>query len=232
MWSAFVWGQSTDSMTLRLRLPVRGIYAVTDHLSNYYVITDKGSLDKYNAAGQWLGSYGTPRYGMPKYLDVSNPLRILVWYADAQTLVFLDRNMTEQGILNCLNADFLQVSTVAQASDGNIWLYDAALFRLYKIRPNGERLYESLPLNQYHFMDTDTPCLLELNERVWLYSNATGLLGFDLFLQLVTHLPDAATLPGSAQSLTVVHHAESCFLFSTPPPRFVFKSSEIEVYRP
>ncbi|MBP6811903.1 MAG: hypothetical protein KA138_10310 [Saprospiraceae bacterium] len=120
-------------------------------------------------------------------MDASNPMKILVWYADFQTAVFLDRNMTELGRLNVAEAGWPSVSSIAMASDANLWIYDMASFKLLKITTSGVKFIESEPLS-FGFHDLDDvyqrPVIIKENgERLFLCFERFGIYAFDIFGQ-------------------------------------------------
>jgi hypothetical protein len=141
--------QNSAPDTLRpvLTLAVQARYAEADQLSNVYLISAQNAVEKYDSSGRQLTRYSNNRLGRAERLDASNPLKILVWYPDFQTLVWLDRNLTELGILSLSEAGFAMPAAIAAASDGNLWLYDESLFRLLKVSPEGNVLVESQDFN-------------------------------------------------------------------------------------
>lgn len=175
--------QTPDTLRLRQTLPVRATFAVTDNLSNVYLITPENAIEKYAPDGRRLARYSNNRLGNPTWLDVSNPLKVLVWYADFRVALFLDRSLTELGNLNLITAGYPEVRAVASAQDGNMWLYDEVNFRLVKITPEGEKRYESQSMNLSEATPNRPTCLREGNDRVLLADSTQGVFVFDLFAQ-------------------------------------------------
>ncbi|GAB4493249.1 MAG: hypothetical protein OHK0019_16830 [Saprospiraceae bacterium] len=174
---------TADSLRLLQTLPVRATFAATDNLSNVYLITPDNAIEKYAPDGRRLARYTNNRLGQATRLDVSNPLKVLVWYADFRTALFLDRSLTDLGELNLITAGFPEVRTVAAALDGNMWLYDEVNFRLVKITPEGEKRYESQSMNLSEATPNRPTCLREGNDRVLLADSTQGVFVFDLFAQ-------------------------------------------------
>jgi|GEM_PF-412003 len=173
----------TDTLRLLQTLPVKARFAATDNLSNVYLITPDNAIEKYAPDGRRLSGYSNNRLGQAARLDVSNPLKVLVWYADFRTALFLDRSLTDLGELNLITAGFPEVRTVAAAQDGNMWLYDEVNFRLVKITPEGEKRYESQSMNLSEATPDRPTCLREGNDRVLLADSTQGVFVFDLFAQ-------------------------------------------------
>lgn len=172
-----------DSLRLLQSLPVSAAFAAVDNLNNVYIITPDNAIVKYAPDGRQLTRYSNNRLGRATLVDVSNPLKVLVWYADFRIVVFLDRSLTELGELNLISAGFPEVRCVAAAQDGNLWLYDEVNFRLVKVTPDGVKRYESQAMNLMEPAPNRPTWLQEGNDRVWMADSLSGVFGFDLFAQ-------------------------------------------------
>lgn len=172
-----------DTLRLLYSLPVKAAFATLDNLSNLYVITPDNAIEKYAPDGRRLARYTNNRLGQAVRLDVSNPLKVLVWYADFRTALFLDRSLTDLGALNLIAAGYPEVRTVAAALDGNMWLYDEVNFRLVKITPEGGKRYESQVMNLLEPTPNRPSCIREGDDRVWMADSVQGIFAFDLFAQ-------------------------------------------------
>lgn len=178
-----------DSFRLQQNLPVAARFATADNIGNIYVITVNNTIEKYAPDGRLLTRYSNRRYGEASYLDVANPLKVLVWYADFRMVVFLDRSLTLLGALNLIEVGYPEVRTVAAAPDGRIWLYDEVNFRLVKITQEGEKLLESQPLSQVLATAPHIACIRDDNERVCASDAEQGLLHFDAYGQFQALIP-------------------------------------------
>lgn len=138
---------AADTLRWYRSLPVRALYATADQLGQAYVLTPERAVLKFDSTGRQTAFYTNRRLGDPARIDAANPLKLLVWYPDFQTVVFLDRTLTEMGRLSLLELGFNSVQSVALAADGNLWVFDAALAKAVKLTPEGQRLFESQPLN-------------------------------------------------------------------------------------
>lgn len=172
-----------DSLRLLQALPVSAAFAAVDNLNNVYIITPDNAIVKYAPDGRQLTRYSNNRLGRAALVDVSNPLKVLVWYADFRVVVFLDRSLTELGELNLISAGFPEVRCVTAAQDGNLWLYDEVNFRLVKVTPDGAKRYESQAMNLMEPAPNRPTWLQEGNDRVWMADSLSGVFGFDLFAQ-------------------------------------------------
>jgi len=175
--------QPSDSLQRMGSLPVSARIAAMNALDQICLVTPENTIEKYSAEGKLLARYSGNRSGMASMLDVSNPLKTLVWYADFRVVVFLDRSLVVLGELNLIQAGFPETRTLALASDGNLWLYDEVNFKLIKLTPEGKMLYESQPLNQTFPQKINITCIKEQDGRVWAVDPSLGWLEFDVYGQ-------------------------------------------------
>lgn len=188
--------QEPDTLALVQRLPRTARFAAADHLGNIYLICSDNQIEKYNGAGVLLTRFSNNQLGRAAALDVSNPLKSLVWYADFRTAVFLDRSLTPLGTLNLIDAGYPEVRTLCMARDGNLWIYDEVNFKLRKIQPDGSQLYESQALNMLLPDRMNITLLQDDGNRVYAIDPALGMLLFDVYGQFqklrrlpgITHL--------------------------------------------
>ena len=100
-----------------------------DGLGQVYAWTPEGTLVKFVTASDVLAGgstelrYQNPRLGRLASVDLTNPLRPVLFYDDTQTVVWLDRNLTELRQLSLVELDLGQVDAVAYARADGLWLY-------------------------------------------------------------------------------------------------------------
>jgi len=184
LWFFAAGAKAQDTCVYLFTIPQKADFAAADHLANTYLVRGF-DLEKYDSTGRFVTRYSNNRLGIPAFLDASNPLKILVWYADYQTAIFLDRNLTELGRLNIAEAGFPAVRCLASAADGNIWAYDEASSHLLKLSSAGEKLIESPPLNLEFAQRFAPTCIRDDGgQAVFLSDPAQGVAVFDPFAQL------------------------------------------------
>lgn len=119
-----------------------------DQLGQLYLLETTGKLSVYNSLAQ-----GTPftfedtRMGLPTTMDVSNPLGPLLYYADYQTVLLLDRTLHIRGQLDLRGHEQIRHPLCfARSFDDRMWVYDAWDYRLKLIDQEGELKRQSLDL--------------------------------------------------------------------------------------
>ncbi len=178
-----------DSLTLRRVLPLQARFATADNLGNLYLITLQNAIEKYSPEGRPLTRYTNNRAGIAAAIDATNPLKVIVWYADFRAVVILDRNLTPLGELNLIQAGLPEVRTVAAAADGNLWVYDEVAFQLRKITPEGQSLAESPRLNALMPERLPIESLHDDGSQVYAFCPQQGLLSFDAYGQFRYRMP-------------------------------------------
>lgn len=121
----------------------------SDHLGNIYALRDN-SLHKYNQNWELLSSYDWQANGTITTVDVSDPLRIVVFSAHTNQVVFLDQEMSllsDPFNLNELN--YYDVSVVCKASTGGFWLFDNLDKQIVHIDHNGKENLKSGSIDLY-----------------------------------------------------------------------------------
>ena len=185
--------QDPDSSKWLFTVPARAVYVTADQLSNVYLVNEENALEKYDSTGKRVARYTNNRLGNIAFADASNPLKILLWYADFQTIVTIDRTLNEIGQINLTEAGFQNVRSVAQAQDGNVWVYDDARFRLIKISAAGSVLQESQPMNLVFPKRLTVACIRDNGETVFVSDPVQGISSFDQYGTLLRTYPDLKT---------------------------------------
>ncbi len=82
-------------------IPGNYIYLNVDMLDNIYLINQGNHLKKINSNGDSFAVFNdVKKYGNPSYIDVNNPLKILVYYKNFSSVVILDRLLTKRNTIN------------------------------------------------------------------------------------------------------------------------------------
>ena len=108
--------------------------AAMDNLDNLYIVSSNGQVRKFNSSGDSTGLYNQVRnFGQLSSIDVSNPLKLLLFYKDFSTIVTLDRYLSPISTIDLKRFSILQPVAVGLSYDNNIWVYDEYDHKLKKI---------------------------------------------------------------------------------------------------
>lgn len=171
-------------------IPGNYTYMDVDVLDNIYLITVGNQLKKINANGDSVAVFNeVKKYGNPSLIDVSNPLKILVYYQNFSTVVILDRLLTLRNSINFRKMGIFSVKTLATSYDNNIWLFDEQDLKLKKIDDDGKVLQET---TDWRLLFDTVPSPAQIIDResfVYLYDESKGFFIFDYYGTLKNNLP-------------------------------------------
>ena len=175
----------TDT-TLRLQLSktINGNFVnfSIDNLGNIFLITASNQIKKLNSNLDSVGIFNdVKRYGTIYSIDVSNPLKVLVYYKDFATIIMLDKQLNNRNTINLRQQNILQVKAIAQSYDNNIWLFDELESKLKKIDETGKLLLETSDFRLL-FNDAPTPQkIIDMSGLLYLYDITKGWIIFDYY---------------------------------------------------
>ncbi len=153
-----------------------------DNLDNIYLFNSSNQLKKLNANGDSVAVYNdVKKFGKATYIDVSNPMRVLIYYKDYSIIVTLDRLLNIRSTIDLRKNNILQVNAIGLSYDNNIWLYDEVNSKLKKIDETGKLLLETPDFRQL-FGDTPSPqSVFDRDGFVYLYDTVKGVYVFDYY---------------------------------------------------
>jgi hypothetical protein len=156
-------------------------FFTTDNQCSIYTV--KGNeLTKYDKTGKLLYKYSNKKYGNISSVDASNMLRVLVFYKDFSSVVFLDNTLTETADpLNLSTLGFTQISLVSASYNSNMWLFDQSAFSLlyYKDNITDYTLAAAYNLNQLMNDSLQPNLMIDYNNKVYLNNPKSGIIIFD-----------------------------------------------------
>jgi hypothetical protein len=161
-----------------------------DNLGNIYLITAGNQLKKIRSNGDSVGVFNdVKRYGTVSFIDVTNPLKILLYYKNFATVVVLDRFLNMRNSINFRKQNIFSVQTIALSYDNNIWLFDEQDNKLKKIDEEGKLLQES---TDFRMLFDTVPLPRQLTDKdnfVYLYDPEKGFYIFDYYGSFKNRLP-------------------------------------------
>jgi len=181
--STNVQGVKEDSSFKYLKfIPGIFTYLDVDVLDNIYLINNKNQLKKIKPNGDSAGVFNdVKKYGNPTLLDVTNPLKILLYYKNYSTVVILDRFLSFRNSINFRSKNIFKVKSLATSYDNNIWIFDEQDFKLKKIDDEGTVLNET---NDWRQIFDTVPSPIQIIDRsnfVYLYDENKGFYIFDYY---------------------------------------------------
>lgn len=161
-----------------------------DNMDNLYILSSTDQLKKIDARGDSVAVYNNvKRFGKLSTIDVSNPLKVLLYYKDFSNIVILDRLLNLRHTIDLRKLGIFQVSSIGQSYDGNIWLYDALDNKLKKINEEGKLLLETPDFRQLFEEAPQPQYIFDQDGLVYLYDSTKGFFVFDYYGTLKNKIP-------------------------------------------
>ena len=169
-------------------LPPVSIYSgkvkqfAADNLGNVYVLTPPGLLIKLNSKGDSLNVFNdVRRYGTVYAIDVTNPMKVLLYYKDFSTVVMLDRYLSRINMIDLRKSGIFQAKAMGLSYDNNVWIFDEQSAKLKKIDETGRVLSETTDLRQVLDVIPSPHTLIDRDGFVYVYDDTKGLYVFDYY---------------------------------------------------
>lgn len=163
--------------------------ASLDQLNNIYVVR-KGEILKFDAAGKEVARYSNKLIGQDVKLDVTNPLKVLLYSPEQMRLITLDSRLGEMNEqVNFFQSGYEQISLVATSHTNGMWLYDPINFKLIRLNKNMDPERSSLNLAQLFRVNLFPKDMIEINNKVYLSDPNHGVYVFDIFGNYLRKIP-------------------------------------------
>ncbi len=181
----------TDSVfTLKKNIPGSFTYCNVDNLGNIYLVNNNNQLKKLNNRGDSVGVFNDVRkYGKLFYIDVTNPLKLLLYYQNFSTIVVLDRFLMIRNVINLRKQNIFNVKAIATSYDNNIWVFDEGDAKLKKIGENGNLLSETVDCRLIFDTIPSPAQIIDEGGFVNMYDPNKGFYIFDIYGALKSKLP-------------------------------------------
>ncbi|MBS1598187.1 MAG: hypothetical protein JST75_08175 [Bacteroidetes bacterium] len=151
-----------------------------DNLGNIYLLSSDNQLKKIGPKGDSLAVYNdVRRYGNIYSMDVTNPLKILLFYKEFGTIVMVDRFLSVVNTIDLRSLNIFQVKAVGLAYDNNVWIYDDLEAKLKRIRDDGSLVSATTDIRQFVDVVPDPVFIADQSGLVYLYDTAKGVYIFD-----------------------------------------------------
>lgn len=180
----FAFAKAQIDTSFRVTKTITGDIAAftVDNLDNIYLLSSTNQVKKLNANGDSMAVFNdVKKYGKASLIDVSNPLKVLLYYRDFATIVILDRLLNVRNIIDLRKQNILQVRAIGQSYDNKIWLYDELENKLKKIDEDGKLLLETPDFRQL-FGEAPVPQkIFDQDQYVYIYDSAKAIFVFDYY---------------------------------------------------
>ncbi len=161
----------------------------TDNFGNTYLV--KGDeITKYNPSGELLKIFSAKNLGKITSIDASNPLRVLVFYKDFASLLFVDDLLSQNGdVINLLDLSLEQSDVVCTSFNNGLWFFNRQNANLVRLDENLQTVVNTGNLNRLLGTELKPNFICEYNGYVYLNNPAEGIIIFDIYGTYFKTLP-------------------------------------------
>jgi hypothetical protein len=175
-------GQADTSFKLIRFIPGDIVDFTVDNLDNVYLLNSRNQIKKINSNGDSVAVFNDVKnYGQATLIDVSNPLKLVVYYRDFSTIAILDGFLNIRNTIDLRKHNMFQVKAVGQSYDNKIWLYDEVENKLKKIDEDGKLLLETSDFRLLLGKSASPVKVFDENKYVYLYDTLLGVYVFDYY---------------------------------------------------
>jgi hypothetical protein len=172
---------ANDTLQIIKSITIGARMLQVDELGNAYIVRNDNTLVRYSETGDSSTNFKSISNGDLTYIDVTNPLRILLYYPNFGKLVLLDKMLSLKNELNLRTQNVINSNVIATSADANLWVYDQFNATLNKIDMQLNYIIHGNDLRQ-QLTVIPTPVLLcERERKVYMSDTTQGILVFDQY---------------------------------------------------
>jgi len=207
------------TINLKPKQTIPGSYVdlYVDNLNNIYLVNHNNGLKKLDDKLDSTAVFNdVRRYGDIYSLDVSNPLKIIVYYKDFNTILVLDRFLNTRNTIDLRKAGILQAKAVAQSYDNNYWVFDELDNKIKKVDDNGTVLQESADFRMLFQEQYEPAKIIDSDGLLYLYDAKNGWLVFDYYGAFKQRIQVKGWMDVQIANKTVQGHDDTFLYFANP----------------
>lgn len=120
-----------------VRIQSSADFMAVDLQGNVFLV-DNANITKYSRQGERLFNYGNALWGAISSVDVTDPLRILLFFKESNTIIFLNHQLAEIGDpIDLGMISDAEALVASYAAGGGFWVFDAIGMSLNHFDKNG-----------------------------------------------------------------------------------------------
>ncbi|MCH5600137.1 hypothetical protein [Niabella ginsengisoli] len=163
-------------------VPGKYVSFSVDNLDNIYLLSATNQLKKLNGNGDSISVFNDiKKYGEATLVDVSNPVKILLYYKGFSTIAVLDGLLNLKNTIDLRRKGMFNVTAVGLSYDGKIWMYDDMDNVLKKLDDEGNVIFKTADFRQLFDKALAPSKIFDQNQYVYLYDSLQGIFVFDYY---------------------------------------------------
>jgi hypothetical protein len=229
-------GQEEIEYELLNQFDHKGNYVLVDNLGFYSVVGDY-EFNRCQIDPQLEFKYSDKSLSTVTSVDLTNPLKILVFYKDLSKIVLVDNTLSRYGNDIYLDDyDLGQCILICASFNNSIWLYDQLTFQLVRLDQGLKKVTETSNIVQLIGHDIAPNFMIEDSD--WLYINdpENGILVFDIYGSYFKTIPIKALSSFQVKDHNIIYvHEQKLYVYHQKTietteiklPQIKFKSLQV-----
>jgi hypothetical protein len=140
-----------------------------DKAGRLYLVPPRNEILRYGPGGEGPVRFANNDLGPISWLDATDPLQLLVFSADFQQALTLDRTLNQTAMVALYDYGLVQVQAVCLSNRNTLWVFDPTDATLKNLGPGGGFLRQSADLrvavdaafNPAHLLEHDNFLLVQ-----------------------------------------------------------------------
>jgi hypothetical protein len=179
---AFCFPALAQTVKLSQHLSISNPSAISiDRLDNIYFSDNSHTIYQHNSLGERMNTFSPTISGSVSSIEARTGVKILLFYADQQRVVILDRFMrelTSVSLFEKLGNVLIKAATFS--AEDQLWLFDESSFSIMKVDAQSFEPIVTTPLNQIlDRKQLDVRYMREYQNNLYLVEKTGGVYVFD-----------------------------------------------------
>jgi len=150
-----------------------------DALRRLYMVTPKEAVYMYSESNKLSFKYSNSKKGKIEALDVSNPLKVVVFYKSKQYAIVLDNTLSVLAQIDLSAIGLENITATAAAPEDQYWVFSSKSHQLIKIDAFGKILSESKSMAELGMSEENIVKITTSEDAVILTDPKQGFFIFD-----------------------------------------------------
>lgn len=155
-----------------------------DAFGNIYLVTANNEVCRFSSNHLLTATLADRKLGTITSIDVTNPLKLLIFVDDFNKVIWVDNNMAVIRTLD-LESIYGDITAAATSNDGGMWLFSPVKNIIYKTDTHGNQLFYSNNLMDFGIIGPKVTQIKERDNHLLVSTQNYGLLVFDNFGQFI-----------------------------------------------
>lgn len=156
-----------------------------NHLTNKYIVDNDKIIDvnkKDEYQNQFLGNINQ--------VDINNPLRLLLFFGESNTIIYLNQELSQIGeAINLDEIGNIEVKAICSSVTNGFWIFNSFTKRLEYYNEKLKPVHSSEVLNEINSIENNKFELQMYGDRLYLNTYFQGILVFDIYGTYIKTLP-------------------------------------------